>query len=143
MILKFDIYDTAMLQTRVQEYVEFFELKENNLLFLLRITITNRGKVSFNYAWQIYMEDNQRPFTPMIERDPPTPEPTDSQRKTQKGGARTQPGNVSTNDSFTTQESPTGPATTRGKDKSTKDTGKLPTKDGQTTNKGKNCSFIT
>ncbi|CAF0784494.1 unnamed protein product [Didymodactylos carnosus] len=51
--------DTAMLQTRVQE-----------------VTITNRGKVQLNYAWKIQMEDNQRPFTPLIERDPPTPEPT-------------------------------------------------------------------
>ena len=32
------------------------------------------------------MEDNQRPFTPMIDRDPPTPEPIDGTRKGAKGG---------------------------------------------------------
>ncbi|CAF1106189.1 unnamed protein product [Rotaria sordida] len=113
-------FDTAILQTRIHE-----------------VTITNRGKVSFNYSWQIHMEDNQRPFTPMIERDLPTPEPTDSTRKGHKGGARTQPTNVPTTDSSTIQESPTAPSTSRGKDKTTKETSKSTGKDGQTGSKTK------
>jgi hypothetical protein len=79
------------------------------------------------------MEDNQRPFTPMIDRDPPTPEPVDGTRKGQKGGTRAQ----STTDSANVQESPTAPQSTRGKDKSTKETSKSTGKDGQTTSKTK------
>jgi len=79
------------------------------------------------------MEDNQRPFTPMIDRDPPTPEPVDGTRKGQKGGTRA----PSTTDSANVQESPTAPQSTRGKDKSTKETSKSTGKDGQTTSKTK------
>lgn len=82
------------------------------------------------------MEDNQRPFTPMIDRDPPTPEPTDGPRKGQKGLGRTQT-NLSTTDSSNTQETLTAPSTSRGKDKSTKETGKTTGKDGATTSKTK------
>jgi len=103
------------------------------LFFFSRITITNRGKVSFNYAWQVHMEDNQRPFTPLIDRDPPTPEPVDSLRKGQKGGLRSQTTNLSVTDSSNIQESSTIPASSRGKDKLTKAT----SKDGQTTRKTK------
>jgi len=75
------------------------------------------------------MEDNQRPFTPMIDRDPPTPEPTDGPRKGQKGGIRTQTTNVPTTDSSTTQESPIVPSSSRARDKSTKETAKSTSKD--------------
>ena len=131
--------DTAMLQTRVHEYVEnlclFFSIGIIvNELF--RVTITNRGKVAFNYAWQVHMEDNQRPFTPMIDRDPPTPEPTDGPRKGQKGAGRSQT-NISSTDSPGAQESSAAPSATRGKDKTGKDTGKATGKDGQTGSKAK------
>lgn len=131
-------FDTAILQTRVHEYVLCSNFNIQMLhLFLFRVTITNRGKVSFNYAWQVHMEDNQRPFTPMIDRDPPTPEPTDGTRKLHKGGARAQGANAPTTDSLNTQESPTIPPGSRGKDKATKDTGKSTGKDGQTGTKTK------
>jgi hypothetical protein len=81
------------------------------------------------------MEDNQRPFTPMIDRDPPTPEPTDGPRKGQKGAGRTQT-NLSAADSSNTQESTNTP-TTRAKDKSIKDLGKSMSRDGPTTSKNK------
>ena len=107
------------------------------ILYYFRITITNRGKVSFNYAWQVNMEDNQRPFTPMIDRDPPTPEPIDSSRKGAKGGARAQGANISVADSITTQESVAPQTGAKGKDKSGKDAGKSTGKEGQTGSKGK------
>ena len=100
------------------------------------MTITNRGKVSFNYAWQVHLEDNQRPFTPMIDRDPPTPEPSDGPRKGQKGGVRGQT-NPSASDSPAAQETSAAPSATRGKDKAGKDTGKAAGKDGQTGSKNK------
>jgi hypothetical protein len=78
------------------------------------------------------MEDNQRPFTPMIDRDPPTPEPIDGTRKGGKGGARTQPTNAPTTDSLNLQESTTAPSGARGKDKTAKETGKGTGKDGPT-----------
>ncbi|CAF1581544.1 unnamed protein product, partial [Didymodactylos carnosus] len=54
------------------------------------ITITNRGKVPLDYTWKIHMEDNQRPFASLIERDPPTPEPMNEGggRKTTGTGQR-------------------------------------------------------
>jgi len=79
------------------------------------------------------MEDNQRPFTPLIDRDPPTPEPIDNLRKGQKGGLRSQTTNISVADSPNTQESSTIPPSARGKDKLTKAT----SKDGQPTSKPK------
>ncbi len=100
------------------------------------MTITNRGKISFNYAWLVHMEDNQRPFTPMIDRDPPTPEPVDGTRKGQKGGGRTQT-SISTTDSPSAQEPTTAPPGSRGKEKSSKDAGKSTGKDGQTGSKPK------
>ncbi|CAF0941486.1 unnamed protein product [Adineta steineri] len=111
--------ETAMLQTRVHE-----------------VTITNRGKVSFNYAWQVHMEDNQRPFTPLVDRDPPTPEPVDGPRKGQKG-TRTPAATAPTPDSSNAQESPAITPGARGKDKATKDTGKSTGKDGPTGNRAK------
>ncbi len=109
----------------------------NELFFFCRVTITNRGKVSFNYAWQIHMEDNLRPFTPMIERDLPTPEPIDTTRKGQKPGTRTPATTAPTPDSTNIQESPTAPVSKGGKDKTTKETGKSTGKDGQTGSKTK------
>jgi hypothetical protein len=105
-------------------------------LCFFRVTIINRGKVSFNYVWQVHMEDNQRPFTPMIDRDPPTPEPVDGTRKGQKGGGRTQ-ASLSTVDPPGAQEPSTATSTSRSKDKSSKDTGKPTVKDGQTASKTK------
>lgn len=84
------------------------------------------------------MEDNQRPFTPMIDRDPPTPEPSDSPRKGLKGGGgRTQATNPSTTDSSNTQETSTAPAGSRAKDKTTKETSKSTAKDGPAGSKPK------
>jgi hypothetical protein len=83
------------------------------------------------------MEDSLRPFTPLIDRDLPTPEPIDSVRKAQKGGTRTPATNAPTPDSSNLQESPTVASGTRGKDKSTKETGKSTGKDGQTGSKTK------
>jgi hypothetical protein len=100
------------------------------------LTITNRGKVSFNYAWQVHMEDNQRPFTPLIDRDPPTPEPVDGPRKGQKGGSRA-PTSMSTTESPGAQEPSTAASGARSKDKSSKDTGKSTGKDGPTGGKSK------
>ena len=114
---------------------ENFQISHSKILYF-RVTITNRGKVAFNYAWQIHMEDSQRPFTPMIDRDPPTPEPTDGTRRG-KGGARAQTTNAPTADSSTTQESSAVPPGPRGKDKSTKETGKSTGKDGQAGSKAK------
>lgn len=82
------------------------------------------------------MEDNQRPFTPMIDRDPPTPEPTDGPRKGQKAGGRSQT-NLSSTDSPSAQETTAAPSATRGKEKPSKDTGKATGKDGQTGSKTK------
>lgn len=82
------------------------------------------------------MEDNQRPFTPLIDRDPPTPEPTDT-RKGHKGGARTQAANAPTTDSSNAQESSTAPSTSRGKEKPPKDAGKSTGKDVPTGSKSK------
>lgn len=100
------------------------------LFVCCRVTITNRGKVSFNYAWQVHMEDNLRPFTPLVERDPPTPEPMESTRKGQKGGTRTPAVTTATPDASAAQESPNATPGARGKDKSSKDAGKSTGKDG-------------
>ncbi|CAF3321831.1 unnamed protein product [Rotaria socialis] len=114
-------FDTAILQTRIHE-----------------VTITNRGKVSFHYAWQVHMEDSQRPFTPMIDRDPPTPEPTDGTRKGHKGGVRSQAPNAPATDALNAQESSAAaPPGSRGKDKTGKDAGKSTGKDGPTGSKTK------
>jgi hypothetical protein len=83
------------------------------------------------------MEDNQRPFTPMIDRDPPTPEPSDGTRKGGGHKGTTRAANLSTSDPANIQESPTVPTGTRGKDKSLKETGKSTSKDGQTASKTK------
>ena len=83
------------------------------------------------------MEDSLRPFTPLIERDPPTPEPIDGPKKVQKGGTRTPATNAPTPESSSVQESPTATPSVRGKDKSSKETGKSTGKDGQTGNKSK------
>lgn len=56
--------DTFMFQTRVYE-----------------VTLTNRGKIEFDYNWKIQMEDSRRPFTPFIESDTPSPEPSNSPRR--------------------------------------------------------------
>ena len=72
------------------------------------------------------MEDNQRPFTPMIDQDPPTPEPVETIRKgaTTRTGTRSSSSNAPPTDAGTNRESPTTPASTRAKDKASKDTGK-------------------
>ena len=51
--------------------------------------------------------------------------------------ARSQPTNVATTDSSNVQESTTAPPGSRGKDKTTKETGKTTGKDGQTGGKPK------
>jgi hypothetical protein len=86
------------------------------------------------------MEDSLRPFTPLIDRDLPTPEPIDSIRKVQKGGTRTPGTNAPTPDSSNLQESPAIPSSTRGKDKSTKETGKSTGQTGSKT-KGQRSSI--
>ena len=83
------------------------------------------------------MEDNLRPFTPMIDRDPPTPEPIESTRKGQKGGTRTPATAALTPDASNAQDSPTNAPTTRGKDKPSKETGKSTGKDGQSGSRAK------
>lgn len=91
--------------------------------FLSRVTITNRGKVSFNYAWQVYMEDNQRPFTPLIDRDPPTPEPIETGRKgahraaAAAAAARNVSSNTSGNEATNGQESTPATNSNRTKEK--------------------------
>ena len=80
------------------------------------------------------MEDNQRPFTPMIDRDPPTPEPSDA-RKGHKGGVRTQMTAAPSTDSSNIPESSAVAPSSKGKDKSAKEAGKATSKDGQTGNK--------
>ena len=94
--------------------------------------------MAFNYAWQVHMEDNQRPFTPMIDRDPPTPEPIESSRRGgHKAGVRTSSSNVAGTDVSNAQESPTAPVTSRGKEKTAKDAGKSTAKDGHGASKAK------
>ena len=131
--------DTAMLQTRVHEYEEkneFDFLFKRIFFFFSRVTITNRGRVAFPYSWSVHMEDNQRPFTPMIDRDPPTPEPTDSTRKGQKGVTRAQ-SNAATTDPANAQENTGANAAGRTKDKTGKDAGKSTGKDAAAGSKAK------
>ena len=89
------------------------------------------------------MEDNQRPFTPMIDRDPPTPEPIETGRKGHRaaaaaGGAaaattvRTNSSNASGNEGASGQDGAGAANTSRSKDKSAKETAK-PTGKGKAT----------
>ena len=76
------------------------------------------------------MEDNQRPFTPMIDRDPPTPEPIESSRRggAHKAGVRTSSSNAAGPDGANAQETTAAPVTSRGKEKAVKDVGKAAAK---------------
>lgn len=78
-----------------------------NFTFIIsRVPVINRGKIGFDFNWQVQMEDSRRPFTPLIPPETPTPEDRSlspvggrSISKTSKGTSATASGGAATESS--------------------------------------------